>query len=242
VKGFIFHGWKWTCLHPRLRVARNWKASVTWLVLVLTDAWICHDHVVSFFVFFTNCYHKVGLPIRHLLRDLGMTHHASRFHRCGVVKTRSFRAKVSELWRKILLDFKPSFSDFLDDTKWLLKLAYLAHIYQHVSTLNTCMHPQRKHSTFHRKTDCIILVTNPRYVLSEKSLFLLSKHNCRSQWPRSLRRWSAAARLLRDCGLESHREHGCISVSVVCCQVEVSATGWSLVQRSPTDCGASCVI
>jgi hypothetical protein len=28
-------------------------------------------------------------------------------------------------------------------------------------------------------------------------------------------------------------------VSVVCCQVEVSATGWSLVQRSPTDCVVS---
>jgi hypothetical protein len=29
----------------------------------------------------------------------------------------------------------------------------------------------------------------------------------------------------------------------VCCQVEVSATDWSLVQRSPTECGASlCVI
>jgi hypothetical protein len=28
-------------------------------------------------------------------------------------------------------------------------------------------------------------------------------------------------------------------VSVVCCQVEVSASGSSLVQRSPTDCGAS---
>jgi hypothetical protein len=28
-------------------------------------------------------------------------------------------------------------------------------------------------------------------------------------------------------------------VSVVCCQVEVSATGWSLVQRSPTECGMS---
>jgi hypothetical protein len=28
-------------------------------------------------------------------------------------------------------------------------------------------------------------------------------------------------------------------VSVVCCQVEVSATAWSLVQRSPTDCGES---
>jgi hypothetical protein len=33
-------------------------------------------------------------------------------------------------------------------------------------------------------------------------------------------------------------------VSVVCCQVEVSATSWSLVQRSPTECGVSlmCVI
>jgi hypothetical protein len=31
---------------------------------------------------------------------------------------------------------------------------------------------------------------------------------------------------------------------VLCCQVEVSATGWSLVQRSPTECGVSevCVI
>ena len=38
--------------------------------------------------------------------------------------------------------------------------------------------------------------------------------------------------------------NGCLSVvSVVCCQVEVSATGSSLVQRSPTDYGASlCVI
>ena len=32
----------------------------------------------------------------------------------------------------------------------------------------------------------------------------------------------------------------CLSVvSVVCCQVEVSATRLSLVQRSPTDCGVS---
>jgi hypothetical protein len=39
-----------------------------------------------------------------------------------------------------------------------------------------------------------------------------------------LRRRSAAARLLRS-GFESHRGHGCLSVvSVVCCQVEVSAT------------------
>jgi hypothetical protein len=31
-------------------------------------------------------------------------------------------------------------------------------------------------------------------------------------------------------------------VSVVCCQVEVSATGWSLVQMSPTECGVSKVV
>jgi hypothetical protein len=40
------------------------------------------------------------------------------------------------------------------------------------------------------------------------------------------------------CGFESHRGHGCLSVvSVVCCEVEISATDWSLLQRSPTDCG-----
>ena len=49
-------------------------------------------------------------------------------------------------------------------------------------------------------------------------------HNCRSQWPRGLGRRSLAARLL-DCGFESHPRHGYLSVlSVVCCQVEVSAT------------------
>jgi hypothetical protein len=39
---------------------------------------------------------------------------------------------------------------------------------------------------------------------------------------------------------KSHRGHGCLSlVSVVCCQVDVSATSRSLVQWSPTDCGVS---
>ena len=34
--------------------------------------------------------------------------------------------------------------------------------------------------------------------------------------------------------------HGCLSlVCVVCCQVEGSASAWSLFQRSPTDCGVS---
>ena len=40
---------------------------------------------------------------------------------------------------------------------------------------------------------------------------------------------------------DSRRWHGCLSVvSVVCCQVEVSATGRSLVQRSPTECVSEC--
>jgi hypothetical protein len=43
-----------------------------------------------------------------------------------------------------------------------------------------------------------------------------------------------------DCAFEPRRRHGCLSVvSVVCRQVEVSAPCWSLVQRSPTDCGVS---
>jgi hypothetical protein len=65
----------------------------------------------------------------------------------------------------------------------------------------------------------------------------------RSQWPRGLRRRSSAAHLLRLCVWIPPR-HECLSVvSFVCCQVEVSATDWSLVQRNPTECGASlCVI
>jgi hypothetical protein len=62
---------------------------------------------------------------------------------------------------------------------------------------------------------------------------------CRSQWPRGLRRGSTAARLL-GLWVRIPPGHGCLSlVSVVCCQVEVSTTGWSLVQRSPTECGVS---
>jgi hypothetical protein len=42
-----------------------------------------------------------------------------------------------------------------------------------------------------------------------------------------------------NCGFESQPGHGYPSVvSVVCCQVEVSVTSWSLVQMSPTDRGA----
>ena len=62
----------------------------------------------------------------------------------------------------------------------------------------------------------------------------------RSQWPRGLKGGSAAARLL---GLRVRippegQVYLCL-VSAVCCQVEVSATGRSHVQRGPTECGVS---
>jgi hypothetical protein len=58
--------------------------------------------------------------------------------------------------------------------------------------------------------------------------------------------WGVGLRLLAcwKQTFESRQWHGCLYLlSVVCCHVEVSASGWSLVQRSPTDCSASlCVI
>ena len=61
---------------------------------------------------------------------------------------------------------------------------------------------------------------------------------CRSQWPRGQRLGSAAARLL---GLCFRIPPGSwMSVfSVVCCQVEVSKSGLSHVQRSRTERGVS---
>jgi hypothetical protein len=46
------------------------------------------------------------------------------------------------------------------------------------------------------------------------------------------------------CGFKFHQGHGCLSFrNVASCQIEVSATGRSLVQRSPTECDVSlCVI
>jgi hypothetical protein len=66
----------------------------------------------------------------------------------------------------------------------------------------------------------------------------INTYPCRSQWPRCLRRRSAAARLLRS-WVRIPLRAWMFVVSVVCCQVEISATSWPLVQRSPTACGAS---
>jgi hypothetical protein len=44
----------------------------------------------------------------------------------------------------------------------------------------------------------------------------------------------------RDCGFESRRGHGCLSLSRKCCMLlEISATGRSLVQKSPSERGVS---
>jgi len=61
---------------------------------------------------------------------------------------------------------------------------------------------------------------------------------CRSQWPRGLRRGSAAARFPGYWEFQSRRERRCLFlVSVMCCQVEISARGRSIVQRSRTRFG-----
>jgi hypothetical protein len=63
-----------------------------------------------------------------------------------------------------------------------------------------------------------------------------------SRWRRGLRRGSEASRLLVSWVRIPPGGHRCLSlVAVVCCQIEVSATGSSLVQRRATDCGVSWV-
>jgi hypothetical protein len=61
---------------------------------------------------------------------------------------------------------------------------------------------------------------------------------CSLQWSCGLRSGSAAASLpgLR---VRIPTGAGMSIVGVVCCQIGVSATGRSLVQRSPTDCSVS---
>ena len=52
--------------------------------------------------------------------------------------------------------------------------------------------------------------------------------------------WVCNRSLAGDCGFDSRREHGYwFLVNVVCCHVQVSVSGWSLVRRGPTECGVS---
>ena len=50
-------------------------------------------------------------------------------------------------------------------------------------------------------------------------------------------RWVCGRSLSGIAGSNTAGGHGCLSLmNVVCCQVEVSAMGSSLVQNSPTEC------
>jgi hypothetical protein len=70
--------------------------------------------------------------------------------------------------------------------------------------------------------------------------YCLQLYGLWSQWPRGLRLGVCGRFNCWDCEFESRREHGYLSVvSVVCCQVEAGASGWALVQVSPTECGVS---
>jgi hypothetical protein len=76
-------------------------------------------------------------------------------------------------------------------------------------------------------------------LIEEMCMYVCDWIWCRSQWPHRLRRESRTSCLL---GLRVRipPEAWYLSVViVVCCQVQVSALGWSLVHRSPTDCGVS---
>jgi hypothetical protein len=69
-------------------------------------------------------------------------------------------------------------------------------------------------------------------------IFNLTTANCddREVWGVDLRPLASC-----NCGFESAWGHGSLPlVNVVCCQVEVSATGRSLVQRSPTNRMCAC--
>jgi len=89
----------------------------------------------------------------------------------------------------------------------------------------------------------IIIIFIIKYcIINADYNYIFIINTCRSQWPRGLRRRSAALRLLRSWVRFSPRAWMFV-VSVVSCQVDVSATSLSLVQRIPTYCDASlCVI
>ena len=82
-----------------------------------------------------------------------------------------------------------------------------------------------------REIPCLVHSWNWRFIT-----VLTTARTLSLSWSRDLSRRAAAGRSPAEIvGFESHRGHGYLSVvSVVCCQVEVSATSWSLVQRSPT--------
>jgi hypothetical protein len=78
-----------------------------------------------------------------------------------------------------------------------------------------------------------------RHLVVEADMYAEKEANTKgwSHWPRRLRRGSETARFL---GLQVRIPPGAwMSLSCECCEVEVSASYWPLVQISPTACGVS---
>ena len=117
--------------------------------------------------------------------------------------------------------------------KILLKKAHFFEVFFFKRTFGVC----RQSRTYVTPISKFLL-----FITSE--LIHARVNTCRSQWPRGLRRSSAAARLIGSwVRIPPEAWIFVCCEYYVCCQVEVSATSWSLVQRSPSDCGASlCVI
>ena len=94
-----------------------------------------------------------------------------------------------------------------------------------------------------RASPCAITFQLDSTATGHTQFFPLYHYFRRSVWPPCKRRGSAAARLLVlrvRIPIPRGGDHGCLSlVSVLWYQVEVSVTGWSLVQRSPTGCVVS---
>jgi hypothetical protein len=107
------------------------------------------------------------------------------------------------------------------------------------------------HALIHSKARRHTLLRNDFFDIELESYNLTHTHKCTNEWmnerenecnPSGPAVYGVSLRPLIcwDCGLESLQGHECLSVEkVVCCQVEVSAMGQSLVQRSPTECGVS---
>jgi len=62
-----------------------------------------------------------------------------------------------------------------------------------------------------------------------------------SQWPRGLRRRSTAAHYW-DCGFESHRVHGCLSVCCKCCMLSGRGLCDELITRPEKSYRLWCVV
>jgi hypothetical protein len=109
-----------------------------------------------------------------------------------------------------------------------------------------CSHPASSSmSGFHFRGKRVFMAWKRTHLLFAFTILLLFSHlplvllssllPGRCQWLRGPRPFACW-----DCRFESRRGHGCLSVvNVGYCQVEVSASGWSPVQRSPTECGVS---